>query len=200
MRKVFVVGLSKTGTTSLHAGLELMGLRALHNPESMLRLENGALRFSPALAADYDALSDLPIAVFFRELDRAFPGSRFILTTRDEESWLASCANHFDASVFRPNAVVRKLMEAAYGTAEFDATRFREALRRHDADVGDYFAKRPGDLLIVDIAEADKWKPLSEFLGVPIPAAAYPHENRASRIPPPVKRVLRWMRRGLKLG
>lgn len=197
MQKVFGVGLSKTGTTSLHAALERLGLRSLHNPESMLRVEDGELRFSPALAAEYDSLSDLPIAAFYRELDRAFPGSRFVLTTRSEEPWLVSCATHFDPSAFQPNEVVRKLVERVYGSPVFDANTFRASLRKHESAVRDYFANRPSDLLVIDIDDADKWTPLCRFLGMSAPGASYPHENRAMRVPLPLKRLVRAFRRRL---
>lgn len=198
MRKVFVVGLSKTGTTSLHAALEQLGFRAIHNPESMLRAEVDELHFSLALAASYDALSDLPIAAFYRELDLAYPGSRFILTTRDADAWLASCANHFDPSAFHPIAGMKKLVERVYGTPSFQPALFRAALERHNAEVKEYFAARPRDLLTIDIAQAEKWEPLCEFLQLPIPMAAYPHENRASRTPAPLKRLWRRVRRGAR--
>ena len=198
MEKVFVVGLSKTGTTSLHAALEKLGLHSIHNPEAMLSIEKGELAFSPALAERYDALSDLPIAAYFRELDRAYPSARFILTTREEAGWLASCANHFDPSAFRPNAIVRRLVERVYASPVFDAELFRAARHRHDAGVRAYFADRPGKLLIIDTAQADKWEPVCEFLGLPVPDALYPHENRASRVPTPLKRILRHVRHGVR--
>ena len=198
MEKVFGIGLSKTGTTSLHAALERLGLRAVHNPESMLSIERGELTFSAALAEQYDALSDLPIAAYYRELDRAYPDARFILTTRDERAWLASCANHFDPSAFRPNAVVRKLVERVYGTPVFDPERFRAARLRHDAEARAYFAGRPDKLLVIDLGQPEKWPPLCAFLGLPIPNAPYPHENRATRLPLPLKRVLRHVRRGVR--
>ncbi len=198
MKKVFVIGLSKTGTTSLHAALERLGYRSIHNPEAMLRLDGEALSVATDFATSYDALSDLPVAAFYRELDQAFPGSRFILTTRDEDSWLASCRNHFDPTVFRPNARVRKLVERVYGTDSFDEAKFREALRRHDREARAYFAARPGDFCEIDIASAEKWPPLTSFLGLPTPSEPYPHENRASRVPAPLKKVVRWARKGLR--
>ena len=196
VQKVFGVGLSKTGTTSLHSALEQLGLRSLHNPESMLSLDGEELRFSTALAAQYDALSDLPVAAFYRELDRSFPGSRFVLTTRAEEPWLASCANHFDPSAFHPNDVIRRLVERVYGSPVFEPDAFRSALRRHHAEVREYFAGRPSDLLIVDVEETDKWTPLCRFLGLEAPPeASYPHENRASAVPMPLKRLARALKR-----
>jgi hypothetical protein len=194
MSKVFVIGLSKTGTTSLTSALEILGYRALHNPEKMLELADGELRFRVEDAADWDALSDIPVAAFFEDLDAAYPGSRFILTTRGEESWLRSCENHFDPLVFRPNRIVEALVQRVYGTTSFDRERFRVALRDYLARVSRHFEHRPGDLLRIDTATPDKWKELASFLDRPVPSTPYPHDNRATPVPRPLKRLLRALR------
>lgn len=191
MKKVFVVGLSKTGTSSLHAALEQVGYRSIHDPEGMLSLSEHGLTYATKMAADYDALSDLPIAGFYRELDSAFPNSLFILTTRDEDAWLQSCANHFHSTVFRPNAAVRALVERVYGSDHFDAEGFRNAYRQHTEAVLNHFADRKTDLLVLDVAQEHKWKHVCTFLGIAEPNTAYPHENRATPIPPLVKNFLR---------
>ena len=77
MRKVFGIGLSKTGTTSLSAALAILGYRSKHFPKD----ED---------FARYDAFSDITVAMKFKTLDRFFPGSQFIYTVRDEPAWLAS--------------------------------------------------------------------------------------------------------------
>ena len=78
--KVLGVGLSKTGTSSLSAALTILGYRTVHYPP-LDRLRE--------LLDDSDAATDTPVACSFRELDRQYPGSRFILTVRDPDSWLS---------------------------------------------------------------------------------------------------------------
>ncbi|MBL0299362.1 MAG: hypothetical protein IPQ21_19985 [Betaproteobacteria bacterium] len=46
-----------------------------------------------------EALTDTPIPSFYRELDRRYPGAKFILTVRDMESWLLSCKRQFTAKL-----------------------------------------------------------------------------------------------------
>ena len=46
-------------------------------------------------ARDYDAFEDLPWCLLYRELDEAFPGSKFVLTVRSSsEVWLRSYRRH----------------------------------------------------------------------------------------------------------
>jgi hypothetical protein len=102
-QKIFGIGLSRTGGTSLSAALSLLGFRALHFPaDSSTRREIishldrgncGGLHLS--ILNDYDALSDTPISSVFRSLDIAYPGSKFVLTIRDESAWLDSCRRYW---------------------------------------------------------------------------------------------------------
>ena len=94
--KVFGIGLSKTGTTSLYAALDRLGFRSgTYRHLRALGLDAWFRGdFSGDPLGDYDALSDLPVGAFYRQLDRRYPGSKFILTHRDRESWLASCRSY----------------------------------------------------------------------------------------------------------
>jgi Sulfotransferase domain len=96
--KIFGLGLSKTGTSSLCEALRILGYRAAHNPaddESMLALLSGSLRCRAT--EENDAVCDIMFSRHFRELDRLYSHSVFILTERDRESWHASCARHWMA-------------------------------------------------------------------------------------------------------
>ena len=76
-RKILGIGLSRTGTTSLHLAMGMLGYRSIHCP----RLD----RLGEILE-HYQAAVDTPIACSFRELDLCYPDSLFILTIRDIRS------------------------------------------------------------------------------------------------------------------
>ena len=177
--KVFGIGLQRTGTTTLTAAMRLLGYRSIHFP--------AALWDDPdhALLNEYDAFFDNPIPLLYKNLDAGFPGSKFILTTRDEEGWLKSCEWLFtemrEPWGFDTSKRLQAMHTHAYGTNHFDEAAFREAFRAHHDDVRAHFADRPHDLLVLDIAEEDKWTPLSTFLGVPQPRVPFPHQNPSGR-------------------
>ena len=178
--KLFGLGLSRTGTTSLHAAAVLMGLSAIHYP---LCYRNLALHwldgdFSPAHTALFRCYTDLPTPCFFRELDRSHPGSKFVLTVRDEAAWLDSVERlHARPQRPSPRATLRqRIRERCYGGVAFDRARYLEIYRRHDDAVRAHFAARPDALLVLDLArDADPWQRLAAFLGIAAAPRRFPH-------------------------
>ena len=165
--KVFGIGLSRTGTTSLAQALDLLGFRSYHSPASI------------GLVLDHDALVDTPVAIGYQFLDLMFPGSKFILTDRKEEDWLRSCEIYWSRNLQEQTEFCRKLHTGLYRSVPFSAEKFSEARQRHIAGVKEYFADRPDDLLELRICDGDGWEPLCRFLERPVPAAPFPHQNRS---------------------
>ena len=64
----------------------------------MRMLETNQLDLICGVATSYDAFRDNPWYLLYAELDRRFPKSRFILTTRDENSWVRSALRYFGNS------------------------------------------------------------------------------------------------------
>ncbi len=175
--KVFGVGLSRTGTNSLHAAAVLMGLSAYHNPLPLVsRWFSGD--FSPATTEPFDMLSDQPMGLYFKQLDASHPGARFILTIRELEVWLDSIEAHYARSHppspgFRSRDLIRL---ATYGVTVFHRDTMRDAFERHLDDVLHHFRHRPSDLLVLDVTKSgDPWQALSNFLGLNRPEGPFPH-------------------------
>jgi hypothetical protein len=174
--KTFCLGLSRTGTTSLHAAAVILGLSAVHFP---LRLAQNWMAgdFSPAALGPFDFYSDLPVPTYFREFDRACPSARFILTVRDPEQWIDSAERYFASSPPNsPATLQRDLVRlVGYGMLRFHRQRFLDVYRRHTDDVLGYFKDRPADLLVLDLTkELDPWQPLARFLNRPLPERRFP--------------------------
>ncbi|HYI07974.1 MAG TPA: sulfotransferase [Thermoanaerobaculia bacterium] len=170
--KVFGLGLSKTGTSSLTDALILLGFRAVHYPLDL------------AMAKDVDALTDIPVAPYYAELDRLWPGSRFILTIREKTSWLRSIEMHWrlmlqwwDDATPGMRRYHERVAMAAYGTLAFDREHFSRTCDAHERKVRDYFRGRPHDLLVIDICGGEGWPHLCPFLGLAEPRAPFPHAN-----------------------
>jgi hypothetical protein len=176
--KVFGIGLGRTGTTSLTRALEILGYRAKHCPRFYLDA-NRELCVSPDQIAHYDALTDEPIALIYRTLDRQYPGSRFILTVREMGSWLTSRENNSRAmgKWWAKNPAVPVLHAALFGAPTFECTTYAWAHRRYVADVYTYFAERPHDLLVMDICDGEGWEKLCPFLNKPMPEVDFPRRN-----------------------
>lgn len=200
--KVFCIGLSKTGTTSLTAALRMLGFDAVHwyaTRHAFRYVDGGSIDVDWGLFEQHDAFADTPIARIFPLLDARYPGSRFILTVREPERWIRSFAAQFQAGNLDPFSA--QLHRDLYGTEGFDQKHCLDAFARHVAAVRSYFAERPGELLEMDITGGDGWGPLCAFLDRPEPDAAFPCRfTRAERTRSLRFRMLDGLRRRLFVG
>jgi len=182
-QKVFGIGFHKTGTTSLALALRILGYNCnrgldvlkekwgLEKCVQYLKDEN----YEPYLEYinEFDASLDNPWYLLYKELDLAFPNSKFILTLRDEDKWLASCRHFFEGT----NNLYRNWL---YGASEVEKNEelHLERYRVHIDQVKKYFMARPNDLLIVNWEENSGWNQLCSFLEKPIINLPFPHLNK----------------------
>lgn len=177
--KVFCVGFQKTGTTSLNAALSGLGYDVASYWGGHLKypkLKAVYIEECLKLAAKCDAVEDMPWPLLYRELDREFPGARFILTTRETDRWLKSICSHFGADP-------ASLQMLTYGEAHpypiGHEARYAAVYEAHNEAVRAYFRDRPGDLLEMDLTKGDGWDKLCPFIGVPVPDWPFPQSNSA---------------------
>jgi hypothetical protein len=169
--KVFGIGLSRTGAMSLNRALGLLGYRS-HFVKTYTEFER--------TIADYDAYTHTPLAAIWRELDQRFPGSKFILTVREHESWIRSCSAMYGAQsgVSEPEHMLEN-RRRVYGTEHFDPGDFSRHYERHLADIQEHFKDREGALLLFDVCGGEGWEKLCPFLGRPVPGEPFPRQNTA---------------------
>jgi hypothetical protein len=166
--KVFGVGLSRSGTSSLTLALNDMGLETVHSPHHYKEIER------------HVASTDSPIAVMFKEFDRLFPCSQFILTIRSKDKWLDSCeefwrlmGRHFDESLF-----LTLLHRNLYGSSSFNRELYSAAYDRHHEEVHAYFTDRPSDLLVIKVGiDTGVMESLSSFLHMDMPYVDFPRAH-----------------------
>ena len=180
--KIFCIGLSRTGTSSVNKALRILGYHAKHYPALGRLYFLGLQGIKRKELRRYDAMSDIAVLRFYKQLDRRFPGSRFVQTVREKESWLNSCAEYLRQKRGIPTtANARRLRIDIYGVPDFDRDLFSAAYDRHLADVKAYFDRREQDLLTMNVVEGDGWQLLCEFLGKKVPNVAFPRENARTR-------------------
>ena len=142
--KIFGIGLSKTGTTSLANALQVLGYKTKDNM-GVVKYATGDLSSVDLHVVDAnDALTDTPIPSFYRELDTRYPGSKFILTVRDSEGWLKSCKKQFTQRFAEVQTDAHKrLFIDLYGTDVFDDRRFASGYKMFVDGVREHFKDRP---------------------------------------------------------
>ena len=184
--RVFGIGMQRTGTSSLHEAFQTLGFDSMHWPSAdwaqAVWQETNKWGRSGTLERSY-AACDNPIPSLYQKLDKAYPGSKFVLTVRDENDWLASVekfwtyeGNH-QRWVWDVDKFTHRMHSIIYGQPTFDREVFRARYRKHNAEVMEYFDGR-ADLLRMDVAPDTPMDDLCGFLGVPPTGRKFPHSNK----------------------
>ena len=173
--KVFGLGLSKTGTTTLGACFERLGYDHFSwNQDFAKRVLRGDVNHALDVAHRHDSFDDLPWPALYRQLDAAFPDAKFVLTVRaDADTWFRSMIRHAE---YKGRTEVR---ERFYGSSIPHGNRqgHVRTYLEHNRNVRRHFANRPGKLLVLCWEHDPGWKPLCDFLGHPSPGGPVPHRN-----------------------
>lgn len=186
--KVVGIGLNKTGTKTLAAALASLGWtrRMSCNRDLLVAWRGGDPSGLLEAVEAHDVCEDWPWPLAFREILARFGDRcRYVLTRRaTPEVWLASLKAHSER--VSPTEHCRTL---AYGYA-YPHGREAEHIAIYNAHadaVRTHFAAAGASHLLLDVCwdDGDGWDQLCPFLGVPVPALPFPHENRAPQAPDP---------------
>jgi len=196
--KVIGIGFHKTGTTTLKAALTSLGFNVQGvKKELATALFKDDLESVFKLTQGYDAFQDNPWPLLYKEIDKWYPNSKFILTIRDKERWIRSVVNHFG----QKHTEMRRWI---YGVGHplGNESIYLEKYDKHNAEVVEYFRHRKEDFLVVDWEKGDGWKSLCDFLYEPFPDLPFPHAKKGNysktktswikQIVAEVKKILRY--------
>jgi hypothetical protein len=175
-RKVFGVGLNKTGTSTLGECLVRLGYRHRSYSSAALRAyREGRIEAVLAMTEGFDSCEDWPWPLVWRELFARYgERARFVLTTRlSSEVWVESLKAH--ALNTHPTRAMRPAIYGHYYPHGYEAEH-RRAYERHNAAVRAFFAREaPHALIEVCWERGDGWAALCGFLGHEIPDQPFPH-------------------------
>lgn len=189
--KYFCIGRNKTGTTSLKRAFENLGFPVGDQVTAELLADRYYFEgnFEPIITYCESAqvFQDVPFSwpETYKYLDTAFPGSKFILTIRDNpEQWYRSISR-FHAKMFGSDGNVptaQQLKQRGYvrrgwmyntvrlhGTPDDDPYNKEIMMahyNRYNDEVIEYFKDRPDDLLVINLSEKGSYLKFCEFIGV----------------------------------
>lgn len=193
--KVFQIGFSKCGTSTLSDFFNRNGILAVHHDYGHLaesiyqNAKDGMPLISPQYE-EYAVFTDMermytypPLQVgltYFKELDKQYPGSKFILNTRDKQAWLKSRAKHPVGKQDKRTILEVNAKNFNISEAEVLAMWEREWDEHHKA-VLEYFKDRPDDLLVFNIEEDSTEKLVAFFKDYfVLSPKIYKHRNKTS--------------------
>jgi len=168
--KVFIIGLPRTGTTSVSVALLEQGLTVAHQA------------FTKQAFMLADAVSDAPCFSDYQQLDKLFPNAKFVYLDRPLDKWLPSMQMllgrmlvHLDKDKGRFHPVMKRSFNHCFDIWQvedvFDEAHLTACYQRHQQQVLSYFAGRD-DFITIDISVAGSFATLLQFIDLAGPDTA----------------------------
>jgi hypothetical protein len=201
-QKIFCVGRNKTGTTSLKMAMRDFGYITGGQGKAERLIDYYKVRnFKPVIAYCKTAqfFQDAPFSwpITFIAMDIAFPGSKFILTVRDDsEQWYNSLTKahinlfgdgklplkeQLQNALYCYKGWVWEANRAIYETPEnnpYQKDILIQNYEEHNALVLEYFRHKPDNLLVLNPAHEDAYIKLCKFLNRKPLYEQLPWENK----------------------
>lgn len=197
-------GFGRTGTMSLKAALEELGVGPCYHMIDLIRGEDERVtRWDRAIAGvdagdpvdwdhvleGYRSTVDWPGCTFYRPLMEAYPRAKVLLSVRDPDAWYEStCRSIYAATLaaragqlsggesLEPHAM--RMMGTLIWAGTFDG-RFAErdhAIAVYNRHNDEVRATVPAARLL-EYEVGEGWEPMAAFLGLEVPETAFPHLN-----------------------
>ncbi len=181
MNKLFIIGLPRTGTTSISVALLEHDFMVAHTAFTKRAFE---------LA---DVVSDAPCFSDYKELDELFPDSKFVYLDRELDKWVPSAQMllkkmearlHPKTGVFSP--VLKRSFDEVFHLTTTETPHTQEHLEgcylNHKQAVFEYFHGRE-DFLSIDLSHENSLSALLSFIGVDVKGNKdFPHLNKGRHV------------------
>lgn len=181
MNKLFIIGLPRTGTTSISVALLDYGFKVAHTAYTKRAFE---------LA---DVISDAPCFCDYQELDKLFPNSKFVYLDRALVSWEPSMQMLLNKMLpeLTPktgylNPVLKRCINTSFKLATttnpLNEQHLTTCYLEHQQKVFDYFVGRT-DFLNINISQGGSLKTLLQFLEISAEDVGdFPHLNVGKQV------------------
>ena len=183
--KVLYVGHGKTGTSSFGTALEILGYRLYENDLELMKAWNSREYNKLWKVADnYDAFEDYPWPYTYKEFDKQYPGTKFILGIRpNEDEWVNSIIYQtLRAGTKNKRRLVAETHYHEYGFGKYPVLyeeQYKEAYRQHNKEVREYFKDRDDFIEITLWSKGNYWKEICDFLECKEPTLPFPFRKNA---------------------
>lgn len=179
--KIFIIGLPRTGTTSVCAALLDLGFNVAHTAYTQRTFEQAQV------------IADTPIFNDFELLDSYYPNSKFIYLSRELKLWLPSIAQllqRMAKNLLRDDGGFNPIIKRCYlntflpltaqniSSSEF----LTQCYQHHQTQVEHYFKDTPEKLLTINISESNAFEQLQKFLDIPLTNGNFEKMNIGGKV------------------
>jgi len=163
--KIFIIGLPRTGTTSICAALLKLGYRVAHTA------------YTQRCMNDAQVIADTPIFCDYQVLANQYPNAKFIYLKRDLSLWLPSIRQllqRMHKNITRKDGGFNPILKRCYQDvfSPFSLEKFIKddflirCYQRHQENVFEFFEARSADLLCIDISKNEAFEQMLCFLNL----------------------------------
>lgn len=187
-RKIFQIGFNKSGTASIYNYFKNQGYNSIHWDDGRIskKIHQNFKNHLPLLDGydEYQVFTDMEhrddkglayysAELYFKELDKNYPGSVFILNYRDVDKWIKSRINH--------PLYLHCTMKSTGLSEEEVVVEWKENYYRHINEVVDYFKHRE-NLIVLNIDTDDDEKLYRSLvkLGFSLKDKKLPHTHKTN--------------------
>lgn len=180
MSKIFVIGLPRTGTTSISVAMLEAGFHVAHTA------------FTQAAFEQADVITDSPCFSDFEQLDKLFPNSIFIYLQRDISMWLPSMQRlltKMSPQLIPKDGHFNPVLKRSFNEI-FDLTNkallsdkhLTHCYQKHKQHVEHYFKNNPL-FISINLSDEDSFVTLFSFLKLPFQIGQqFPHLNKGAAV------------------
>ncbi|MFT5815259.1 MAG: hypothetical protein ACI9VT_003031 [Psychroserpens sp.] len=165
MNKIFIIGLPRTGTTSVCAAMLELGFSVAHTA------------YTERAFFEAQVIADTPIFCDYQHLDKAYPNAKFIYLTRTMDKWLPSIGQllaRMHANLIRGdggfNPIIKRCYQAVFAPYSSDNINnidfLAQCYQQHEKQVMEYFQDRADDILTIDVSVNQNYAQLIKFLDI----------------------------------
>lgn len=173
---IFLLGLHKTGTSSLDEALNTLGYNVQQDVGTFFGdlSEDVCKQLILDNIEGTEARRGFPWNIYPEFLLEHFPDAKFILTIRDIDTWYASVRKNWP----RERIPMHDFFYGD-GPAQDCEAIYKQRYRDHVTHVIEVFKDRQDQLLVMDVVDGvSGWKELCQFLGKEVPDKPFPHMNK----------------------
>ena len=164
-QKIFIIGLPRTGTTSVCNAFLHFGIPTAHTAYTTACFDNAV------------AIADTPIFNDFKVLDKYYPGAKFIYLERELTTWIPSIRQllqRMHTNLIRADGGFNIHLKRCYLNTFKDFSLeninndqyLTDCYNVHINNAKAYFSNREQDFLAIDIAKPNSFSQLYDFLSI----------------------------------
>jgi len=163
--KIFIIGLPRTGTTSICVALLNLGYKVAHTAYTSKCMETA------------EVIADTPVFCDYQMLDKQYPKAKFIYLERQFELWLPSIRQllkRMHKNIVRVdggfNPILKRCFKEIFSPFELDSFEQDEFLlqcyKKHQQAIKQYFAHRKEDILTINVSDSEAYARMCDFLAL----------------------------------